>query len=435
MNNKKFNMRKKQLVLLAGLSIMAFTANAQMDEPQKDTLTLLQEQIDANAGKIKKLEKVKLSGYIQSQAEFAQPGMSTKTGANGGKYNPTIDGKDAEWFNRYGIRRGRVKFTFTEKITKGVFQLDITEKGLGVKDAYMEITEPFIKAISLKAGIFDRPFGDEISYSSSSRETPERSLIFQKLFPDERDLGASLIIAGPKGSALEGLKLQGGLFSGNGIRVDDNSKLDFIGHLKYDKTTSNISYGIGASMYSGTVNNADTVLYKMQDKSWTKEYVQQNQTNLRQYFGFDAQFSIATVMGITNIRGEYLFGQQPSVKGDFGSPKSNTYAIATPFNYIRKFSGGHIYFIQDIYKTPFTLVLKYTYLDPNTEVAGNDITNKTDVSLSTFGFGALWNINPSLRLMAFYEMTTNETSTALAASGYDKDIKDDLFTLRLQYKF
>ncbi len=433
MRNKKFNMKKRQLFLLAGLSLLTLTAKAQMEEPQKDTLTLLQEQIDANASKIKKSEKFKVSGYVQGQAEFAQPGMGTKTGANGGKYNADIDGKDADWYTRYGIRRGRIKFQYSEKIAKGVFQLDITDKGLGFKDAYMEITEPFLKMFTLKSGIFDRPFGDEISYSSSRRESPERSLIFQKLFPDERDLGASLIIAAPKGSSMEGLKLQGGLFSGNGIRVDDNSKMDFIGQLKYEKTYTTMSFGLGASMYSGTVNNADSVLYTMKDNVWTAENVERNQLNTRQYFGIDAQLSLVTVMGITNIRVEYLFGEQPSIKGDFGSPKANTYALATPFNYLRKFSGGHVYLVQDIYSTPLSLVLKYSFLDPNTEVAGNDVANKADLAMNTFGFGALWNINPALRLMAFYEMTSNETSTAVA--GYDTDIKDDLFTLRLQYKF
>lgn len=78
---------------------------------------------------------------------------------------------------------------------------------------------------SLKAGIFDRPFGDEISYSSSKRETPERSLIFQNYSQMKEIWELSLIIAAPKGSSMEGLKLEGGLFSGNGIRVDDNSKI------------------------------------------------------------------------------------------------------------------------------------------------------------------------------------------------------------------
>lgn len=433
MTNKNLKMRKRTLFLAAALSTLGLTANAQMEEPIKDTLTLLQEQIDGNSGRIKKLEKIKVSGYFQAQAEYGQPGASAKTGANSGKYNEVIDGKDSEYFLRYGIRRGRIKFQYSEKIAKAVFQLDITDKGLGFEDAYMQIDEPFLNVFSLKAGIFDRPFGDEISYSSSSRETPERSLIFQKLFPDERDLGASLIIAAPKNTTLEGLKLEGGLFSGNGIRVDDNSKLDFIGHLKYDKTYSNMSFGLGTSLYSGTTNNADSNLYTMQNGVWTREIVDKNLTNKRQYIGFDGQFTIETPMGLTNIRAEYLFGEQPSVSGDFSSAKANTYDATKPFSYIRNFSGGHVYFLQDIYRTPLTFVFKYTYLDPNTEVADNEVKNKADVAMSTIGLGGLWRINSSLRLMAFYEINSNEKTTAIA--GYDKDLKDDMFTLRLQYKF
>ena len=70
MKNKKINMRKRQFFLVASLSIMSMTAMAQMEEPQKDTITLLQEQIDENRGKIKTLEKYKVSGYIQAQAEL-----------------------------------------------------------------------------------------------------------------------------------------------------------------------------------------------------------------------------------------------------------------------------------------------------------------------------------------------------------------------------
>ena len=80
----------------------------------------------------------------------------------------------------------------------------------------------------------------------------------------------------------------------------------------------------------------------MKNNAWTIETADTNVLNKRQYIGFDAQFSIVTFMGITNIRGEYLFGEQPSLKSDFGSPKSNSYTMASPFNYIRKFSGGHV---------------------------------------------------------------------------------------------
>ncbi|MFA6201226.1 MAG: hypothetical protein WC679_12560 [Bacteroidales bacterium] len=426
-------MRNRKLLLVGALSFIAITANAQMDEPVKDTITILQEGIDANSAKIKTLEKFKVSGYVQAQAEVGQIKAGAKTGANSGSYNEAIDGKNAESFTRYGIRRGRIKFQYTEKFVKSVFQLDITDKGIGIKDAYIQIDEPLLKVFSLKAGIFDRCFGDEISYSSSLRETPERSLIFQKLFPDERDLGGQLTIAAPKNTMLEGLKLDAGLFSGNGIRTDDNGKLDFIGHLKYDKSLSNMAFGLGASLYSGTTNNADSNYYTVKDGVWTREVVDKNQTNKRQYIGFDGQFTIETPMGLTNIRGEYLFGEQPSTSGDFGSPKANTYDATKPFSYKRNFSGGHIYFLQDIYMTPLTLVLKYTYLDPNTDLKGDEIKNKADVAMTSFGIGGLWRINSSLRLMGFYEINSNEKTTGV--SGYNEDLKDNLFTLRLQYKF
>ena len=99
MTNKNLKMRKRTLFLAAALSTLGLTANAQMEEPIKDTLTLLQEQIDGNSGRIKKLEKLKVSGYFQAQAEYGQPGASAKTGANSGKYNEVIDGKDSEYFS------------------------------------------------------------------------------------------------------------------------------------------------------------------------------------------------------------------------------------------------------------------------------------------------------------------------------------------------
>ncbi|MCL1850832.1 MAG: hypothetical protein FWF70_05460 [Bacteroidetes bacterium] len=38
-------------------------------------------------------------------------------------------------------------------------------------------------------------------------------------------------LAGPKGSTVDGLKLDAGAFCRNGITVPDNGKMDFIGHL------------------------------------------------------------------------------------------------------------------------------------------------------------------------------------------------------------
>jgi phosphate-selective porin len=42
-------------------------------------------------------------------------------------------------------------------------------------------------------------------------------------------------------------------------------------------------------------------------------------------------------------------------------------------------------------------------------------------------------INSALRLTAMYDINKNETTKQIAK--YSQDIKDNIFTLRLQYKF
>jgi hypothetical protein len=433
---------KKFLVLILGLIIFA-NLNAQ-EEVQKDSLQILQEQIDANASGIKKLNKLKVSGYVQFQGEYAQEFASTKVGLNT-KYMKDRDFESGDYM-RFGIRRGRIKFEWTEKMGSATFQIDMTEKGISLKDAYLKIWHPAFPSISLTGGVFNRPFGDEITFSSSKRESPERSLVVQKLFPDERDLGGMLTIAPPKTHFLNGLKLDAGLFSGNGIRQDDDGNLDFIGRLGYTRSNANISWGLGASYYYGMVNNADTFIYNVETvndvNKWVKTAVEANQLNVRQYWGFDAQFSVSTVLGMTSLRGEIMGGTQPSIKSDFSSPKATGYSDGTTsyksFNYMRNFIGGHFYVVQDIYRTPFTLVFKYGYLDPNTKLAGDEITDKTDLVNNNYGFGILWRASANVRVQAFYELVKNENTTGIAVNGnadYSKDVLDNVFTLRLQYKF
>ncbi len=87
---------------------------------------------------------------------------------------------------------------------------------------------------------------------------------------------------------------------------------------------------------------------------------------------------------------------------------------------------------------PLSAVVKYDWYDQNSKVSGDEIgflnnTSKGDLSFNTLGFGLIWKINKDLRATAYYEILKNELSQNL--SGYDVDKKDNLFTLRLQYKF
>ncbi|MDR0733476.1 MAG: OprO/OprP family phosphate-selective porin [Dysgonamonadaceae bacterium] len=382
-------------------------------------------------------QSVKFSGYIQSQYQYGEKDASLKVG--------TGNENSEESFHRIGIRRGRFKLTATDGsgLASGIFQLDVTEKGVGFKDAYLNVKDPWVNTLQLRAGIFDRPFGNEISYSSSRRESPERSTLFQTLFPDERDLGAMLILQPAKGSAWNVLKLEAGLFAGNGIKQETDSRKDFIGHLSLAKTVGNaFSYGLGVSYYNGGVFQGTQNVYSMDGAAFAIDSAKTNKGKFakREYVGFDAQLTIASALGFTQLRAEYLTGQQPGLSSSSKSP--NASALPTGDTYIRNFSGAYAIFIQDLGALPFSAVLKYDFYDPNTKVSGDEIgssvsagskTSKADLTSSTFGFGLLWKISNATRLQAFYEVIANETSTHV--SGYAEDRKDNVFTLRLQYKF
>lgn len=419
--------------IITALSCLCLLGNAfgqeQSGVDSTERIEKLEQENKTQNEAIKKLQKLKISGYIQGQYQWGQEGASLKVGsANENPEKP---------FNRVGIRRGRIKFTYEEGIASGVFQLDITEKGVGIKDAYLSLKDPWLKTSSLKAGVFDRPFGNEISYSSSRRESPERSTIFQTFFPEERDLGAMITLQAAKTSPLSFLKLEAGVFAGNGIKQETDNRKDFIGHLSANKKWNSLQLSGGVSYYNGGVYQGTENVYEMKENGFILNSDPDNKGEFakREYFGFDAQIGVKSILGATQLRGEYLFGEQPGK--DSGSKSPNASSLPGNDTYIRDFAGGYVILVQDLGKFPLAAVLKYDWYDPNTKVSKNDIglnnTGKGDIAQNTFGFGMLWNINTNLRLQAYYETNKNEKTKNLA--GYEKDRNDDVFTLRMQYKF
>jgi len=407
-------------------------------ESAANTLSQDVEQLQSDNALAKRL---KISGYVQVQYQKADTaGIASYAG---GDFSTGVD-------NRMLVRRGRLKFLYDNENAQAVVQFDITEKGLGIKDAFLTMTEPWLNTISLTGGVFDRPFGYEISYSSSARETPERSRVFQTLFPGERDLGARLSIQAPKTSRWNFLRLDLGLMSGNGTNVETDSYKDFIGHLSATKSSSDekLKWGIGASYYNGGYAMATTKSYKMSDVSGTQAFVAETVTKgdktKREYFGLDGQFSYDWALGITQIRAEYLMGSQPGIAAKSGSLT----AVATADVYNRDFNGYYAYFIQNILQTPLQAVVKYDVYDPNTDVEGNEIgktatgavaTGAGDIKYSTLGLGLNYRWSSNVKIMAYYDIVKNETTSLLPASSTLSDLandrKDNVFTLRVQYKF
>jgi hypothetical protein len=406
--------------------------------------------------------RLKITGYIQGQYQVADSAGQQAAFA-GGNFPKGVD-------KRFTIRRGRIKFAYNSAvIDKGwstsmyVLQFDVTERGLTIKDAYVRVTDPWSGWFNITLGAFDRPFGYEIGYSSSMRETPERARVTQTLFPGEREVGAMLTIQGPKVSNWNWLKLDAGFFNGNGVGgpginvADWDNKKDFIGRISATRSSvdENIKYSFGASYYDGGFRIDTLNTWKMgkddaglnafvleTPKSEVESDINQREYSKRQYYGVDAQVSVAWKAGLTTLRGEYIAGEQPGSSSSTSSPNNSTPVLTDVYN--RSFTGGYFYFIQNIMQSPFQFVAKYDWYDPNTDVKGDDIgksvtgtdlkkTGSADLAYSTVGLGLVYRWDANVKITAYYDMVKNETSSNLA--GYENDLEDNVFTLRMQVKF
>jgi len=488
---KKMIQMKRRDLLLPMITIIAtimmlflVTQSKAQDNPLKepqlskeDSLGNEVEQVKSDVGLLK---KVKISGYIQAQYQVADT-AAAKSYA-GGDFPSASD-------KRFLVRRGRIKAAYTGKLSQLVFQFDISEKGLSTKDAYFQFTEPFLEAFSLRAGVYNRPFGYEIPYSSSQRESPERGRMSQIIFPGERDLGASIVFNPPKTSRFNFIKLEVGMFNGTGIATDFDYKKDFIGHLALAKSIydEKVKIGLGCSYYKGGWSQGTATYYQgittltNGTKAFVKNVGSVHAIANREYIGGDAQFSIETPIGITTFRGEYIMGTQPGTSSSSASPAAQPQGSATttysgtasgniviPANpadttihvslpvtitattttpisdaYLRKFNGMYAYFIQNIKFLKTDLVVKYDWYDPNTEVAGADINTigvtsangklgAADIKYTTLGLGLVYHWDNNVKIMAYYDMVTNEVTNV---NNYKRDLPDNVFTLRLQYKF
>ena len=81
---------------------------------------------------------------------------------------------------------------------------------------------------------------------------------------------------------------------------------------------------------------------------------------------------------------------------------------------------------------------KYDWYDPNTDFSGNEIgepgsnLNVADIRYNTLGVGMTRYFSGNLKFLAYYDFVKNE-KTQLA--GFTEDLKDNVFTFRVQLRF
>ena len=356
------------------------------EEPKEPTVAELAGKIDSITeaftearNTIDALNRLRVSGYIQAQ--FVRDERSV---------NETTAVAATRNVDQFSIRRGRVKFTYQFAPTsRFVIQPDITTSGVVLKDGYVEYTEPWTSwKNTLTAGQFNWPFGFEIMYSSSSREMPERTLMYRTLFPGERDRGVMLSGIG----FADRFNYRAAIVNGTGTTqsFDFNKRKDFVGRVGG-------SFGpldVGASIYRGAE------LVSLAGATAGREFDKERA-------GIDVQY-VTPIPGL-GVRGEYMRGKQPPAPG-----AANATAASADV------AGWYFYAIQNV-GTRHQFVVRVDQYDPNTDAANNAASWYTRTTGGAYIFH--WDANS--KVMFAYEMPKRQ----------QQDIDDNVWTIRYQFSF
>jgi len=407
---------KKTILTLALITLTLYGYS------QKQSIDSLKEAIDLHQGKLNalddrvlvnetdlsKLNKIKISGYVQAQWETYGKDLEKTNGYN----------------NTFYIRRARVKFTYeaTDGV-KFVLQPDFSTGNLSLKDAYAVLNLPKFKEISLWMGQMNRPDYD-VEYSSSSREVLERSRYTTTIYPGEREVGAKLEYNGSKIPLLAQLMVMNGNFTGTQAKAVQSNK-DVMARLVYSIKAPGAGIGIdlGASHYFGSnlaknnqyFKNSDGTMdslnnvWRYMDKHWTG-------VEMRIY---------ADILGGMSIKAQYTSGLNSSLSS-VASTATMAQKKASPNGY-NNFTGYYVYIVKNI-GARNQLVARYDYYDPNTKLSGDAAGNS--LFYKTWTVAWQYYMNDNIRISLNYITPKNETNATNTA-----DIKDNVFTVRVQAKF
>lgn len=392
---------------------------------------------------LKKFDNLSITGYFQPQFQIAQE-KGVKS-FNAGDFAEQSN-------NRFIIRRGRVRFDYQHFTDEGkplaqlVLQFDGSERGVNIRDFWGRFYENRFELFSFTTGMFARPFGFEINYSSQVRESPERGRMSQILMRTERDLGM-MVSFEPRRSnhPLRKLKWDLGLFNGQGVvgeREFDSYK-DIISRLSLKPYYLNktVSLTGGLSLLHGGLANNSRYVFDISQKAGVKYFqVDSSISNYgakspRKYYGVDFQTKYRHGWGATEIRAEYWWGKQTGYLETSETPAE--YRGSMPF-YRRNFNGIFLIVLQNIINKKNQIGVKYDFYDPNSDLKAHEINEPglghsySDIKFKTLMFGFNKYFSDNLKMFIWYDIVRNE-STGL--NGYKGDVRDNVLTCRLQYTF
>lgn len=382
---------------------------------------------------------LKITGYFQFQYQkAARPGIASFAGSDFAENNDS----------RFLIRRGRFKFDRVDKYTNIVFQIDATQDGVQLRDGFIQLKDPFFNTFTITAGQFTKPFGHILSYSSSDREFPERPRFYQTTMPSERDLGAMVSIRPPK---YKFLKYEFGVFNGSGTNARDYDNRKDIStslNFKFDSLANVLDLGFGASYYNGHVRQNTRTVFNNGQSAGNLGFIPQSDPSLegmyakRRYKGVNLQLDYHGNWGTTSLKSEFVTGKQPGIapSDDVKPARASRSFNEQPETdiYNRKFNGFFIWLVQEIPTTQLQVIANYDIYDANTFVKGTNIglpatnTTSADIKFENIGAGLVYYATKQVKLVLYFDHPINEKTSL---TEFATDIRDDVFTARLQYKF
>lgn len=328
------------------------------------------------------LNRMKLSGYIQPQYVHDESSLNSLSSATATR------NKD-----QFAVRRARVKFQYQFSPTsRFVFQPEIASGGVTLKDGYVEYIEPYTDwHHTLTAGQFNWPFGFEVGYSSSDREVPERSRVVRTLFPGERDRGVQLSGLG----LVDRFSYKVAIVNGTGTTqtFDFNKRKDIVGRVGGNFGPLDL----GVSIYRGS--DLVSVVGAVTGQEFPKRRE-----------GVD--FQLVTPIPGLGIRGEFIRGKQ--------APGANAAAIAALSADVQ---GYYVYLIENAgVRNQF--VVRYDTYNPDRNKKLPNVVGNAKVDTLTGSYIFHWDANSKV-MFAYDKIKTRDFV----------DPKDNVFTLRYQYKF
>jgi hypothetical protein len=411
----------------------------------------LNEQISPLQEQVDKMAKLKISGYMQAQYEiynFQDVPVVIKGTApvldktvdyqlkpGTPETNASLTTNTVDVTNSFVIRRARVKFTYQpiEGVTF-VLQPNFAFSAVTLKDAYVQLNDPWINTFQLWIGQFNRP-DYEVEFSSRDRIILERSRMSGILYPSERDLGAKLVANFATQYEIP-LNIELAFFNGNfgeGVianqEKDVDSQKDVMVRANYSLNFKNIGLGVdfGASQYYG--KNTVFVAGNFSDVNNTTFAANIGDKLDKHWTGFELQ-AFYDVLGGFALKSEYNFG---TISGQTSAVNALNNNPGFNFSGVRDFVGYYVT-LEKNFGTKYQAGVRYDSWDPNSRLSGNDVTVAPDLRVHTWSFALDYFFTNTTKIVLGYSMPINETSSTVGGI-YNSDVKNNTTTLRFQVNF